>query len=279
VKSTQKLGNPVFIGSVLILVLNDWFLKQTFSNTLTGKLSDFAGLFALPFFLGALFPKNAVKMYIVTAMLFIAWKSAFIQPFIDFANGIGLPIHRTVDYTDLIALIILPFSFYLFNKSRSYFLKPVFLNIIMVFSALAFMATEMPPGAYRKFESIDKTYTFNFSKRELITRVNALQVEYVHDFDRYGNGKVDFDSKGQYFYYRNKKDTVAILLDYEKVNDTDTIKLTRYANVSISGNNESSALKLLSLYQFVPKSYKGDPKEKSIKFFDKYVIRRIKNYK
>lgn len=50
----KKLGNPVFLIALFILILNDWVLKHTFNNTLTGKLSDFAGLFAFAFFLGIL---------------------------------------------------------------------------------------------------------------------------------------------------------------------------------------------------------------------------------
>jgi hypothetical protein len=278
-KAKQKLGNPIFIFSVLLLVLNDWYLKQTFSNGLTGKLSDFAGLFAFPFFLSAIFPKKAVQLYVFTFLLFIVWKSAFIQPVIDFLNSLGIPFHRTIDYTDYLALIILPFSFYIFNKQATYSLKPIALNVMILVSLVAFTATEMPPGAYKNFSNIDKTYSFNFSKRELVARVNKLQVEFVHDFNNYGAEKVDFDSKRQVFYYREKKETVAVLLDYEKIKDTDTLQLTKYADISISGNDESSELKILRLAQFVPKTYKGDPKEKATRFFEKNIIRRIKNYK
>jgi len=62
-KTTQKLGNPGFIIAVLLLVLNDWYLKETCPNVLTGKLSDFAGLFAFPFLLSALFPRRTVTVY------------------------------------------------------------------------------------------------------------------------------------------------------------------------------------------------------------------------
>ncbi len=54
----RNLGHPVFLLSVLLLLLNDWLLKPLFHNDLTGKLSDLAGLFAFPFFLSAFFPAH-----------------------------------------------------------------------------------------------------------------------------------------------------------------------------------------------------------------------------
>ena len=107
-----------------------------------------------------------------------------------------------------------------------------------------------------------------------------LQLEYVRDVNKYGNGKADFDSQTNMFYYPEKKDTIALILDYEKVKDTDTIKLrTSFAEINISGSNASSELKLLSVSQFVPRSGAKDYKAKAVSFFEKYVIRRIKNYK
>ncbi len=170
----RKLGNPYFIISVLLLVLNDWYLKQTFSNAFTGKLSDFAGLFAFPFLLSALSPRRTVEMYIGTLLLFMVWKSPFVQPLIDAVNHIGLPVHRTVDYSDYMAMVILPFSYYVFRRPVTYVLKPILLNFIAIFSALAFMATAMPPGENVNFTDVNKTYTFNFSKRELVSRLNRL---------------------------------------------------------------------------------------------------------
>src|ERR1700743_827306 len=108
-KAIQKLGNPIFIISVITLALNDWCLKQAWPNELTGKLSDFAGLFAFPFFLSALFPRRTTGIYLFTLLLFVVWKLPLIEPFITGLNNLGLPVHRTIDYTDYVALVILPF--------------------------------------------------------------------------------------------------------------------------------------------------------------------------
>src|SRR5690242_9724683 len=114
-KTLSKLANPVFIIAVLLLVVNDWYLKTAYGNALTGKLSDFAGLFALPFFLSALSPSKAKWWYSLTLVLFVVWKSELVQPVINALNHIGIRVNRTVDYSDFIALLILPLSYYAFK--------------------------------------------------------------------------------------------------------------------------------------------------------------------
>jgi hypothetical protein len=276
-KPAQKLGNPFFIISVFLLVINDWYFKRAFGNGLTGKLSDFAGLFAFPYLLSVLFPRRVIGVYLFTLLAFIIWKSPTSQPVIDAFNHIGLPVDRTIDYSDYIALAVLPFSFLVFNRSLHYHLKPVLINTIIVFSSVAFMATAMPRGNYTWFAYADKTYDFNFSKRELVARVNKLQVEFVRDIDNYGNGVLDFDSQTNVFYGTDKKDTIAQLLDYEKVKDTDTIWLrTSYARIKISGNENSSALKLISLKGFIPQNGSADYKAKWLKAFERHVVKKLK---
>lgn len=291
----HKLGNPVFIAAVLLLIVNDWYLKQTFHNGLTGKLSDFAGLFAFPFLLSALFSRKIKLVYFFTLLFFIVWKSPLMQPVIDGLNGAGVPIQRTIDYTDYIALISLPLSFYQFNKPAVYRIRPAILNMLVVCSLISFIATTMPPGAYTRFNDINKVYTFDFSKRELVSRINALQLDYVQEFNKYvrdnnkhsygalykDTARVDFDRRSNIFYYsssliKNKRDTLAMLIDYERVKDADTIVLkTMYANLNISGNNSTSQLKLLSLSNYVRKSEKGDHKEIAVRIFEKFTLKTI----
>ncbi|MBD1366894.1 hypothetical protein IDJ77_23995 [Mucilaginibacter sp. ZT4R22] len=292
----QKLGNPYFIGAVATLLINDWYLKQAYHNQLTGKLSDFSGLFAFPFFLSALLPRRAVSIYLATLLLFIMWKSPLVQPFIDSITTLGIPLWRVVDYSDYLALLVMPLSFFVFKTSSAYHLKPVLLNFFMVVSALSFVATSMVRGKYTKITGINKTYTFNFSKRDLVSRINSLQLEYVRDFEnsvrsqnklsnktpRPDSAWIDFDSKANIFYYSStlsKKDTIARILDYERLKDADTIRLrTMYADINISGNSTRSELKLLGLVKFVAATAKTDDREIAIGFFEKGVIKKIKSY-
>lgn len=49
--SLRCLSHPITFLSICLLLLNDHVLKQIAPSHLTGKLSDFAGLFFFPFLL------------------------------------------------------------------------------------------------------------------------------------------------------------------------------------------------------------------------------------
>lgn len=103
------LLHPVFLGSLLILILNDVYWKYEYHNWLTGKLSDFAGMIVLPVFLFAFSPRHKKSILIFSALFFIWWKSPLSEPLILFLNHhFSLPVHRVVDYSDLITLSVLP---------------------------------------------------------------------------------------------------------------------------------------------------------------------------
>lgn len=291
----QKLGNPAFIIAVLLLVLNDWYLKQTYHNWFTGKISDFAGLFALPFLLSALFPRKTISIYIVMAVVFVIWKSPLAQPFIDALNSYGLPTQRTVDFSDYISLFILPVSYYSIKLSPVYNLRPAFLNVVVALSILSFIATTRPKGRDVRFYNINKTYVFNFSKRELVSRLNALQMEYVKDINKYlsgryylNNGKLNtqkvlFDEHSGFYFYKDdyvtgKIDTVAQIINIDKVKDTDTIFIkTELTRINISGTDNASKLKLIGLTYYVANSEKGDHQQKAVNSFERFIIKRIKS--
>jgi hypothetical protein len=102
---TDLFASPLFVASVVLLLVNDWILKLAFQNWLTGKLSDFSGLAAVTLFGCALAPRYRwlVAWFVSTAFLY--WKSPYSQSFIDLLNQASpVLIRRTVDYSDLIAL-------------------------------------------------------------------------------------------------------------------------------------------------------------------------------
>ena len=105
------LLSPAFIAALAVLVANDFVLKQAYPGLVTGKLSDFAGLFAVAIVAFALRP-NATRISCIAITAAFAWlKSPLSQPALDAWNG-AIPYHlgRVVDGTDLIALISLPFA-------------------------------------------------------------------------------------------------------------------------------------------------------------------------
>lgn len=136
----------LFLISVGLLLLNDFYLKYQFHNYLTGKLSDFVGLFAFPYFVSLLIKNKVKTIYILTGMSFVFWKSSSSQFAIDFINNIGIGINRVVDYSDLIALLILPLSYHYRTTNTSGIKKINFLpkGLIIGICSFAFIATTLP---------------------------------------------------------------------------------------------------------------------------------------
>lgn len=159
------LCNVIFILSLIILFLNDHFLKLHFHNWFTGKLSDVVGIFLLPFLLTFLFPKLRQNSVYFTALFFIFWKSPYSGKLIEMYNVISpISIHRVVDYTDLLALIYLAIPYY-FIKNQNRFksieinkLSPVF---VIVPSILVLMSTS--PPRYYEYVPYNGNLIFNNS--------------------------------------------------------------------------------------------------------------------
>jgi hypothetical protein len=100
----KSLVSLPFIVCLILLLVNDFFLKAAFHNVLTGKLSDCCGLFIFPIFWAALFPKRKLWIFILTGILFIYWKSEYAAAFIEFFSTYFFTINRVVDPSDLVAL-------------------------------------------------------------------------------------------------------------------------------------------------------------------------------
>ncbi|MBO9594801.1 MAG: hypothetical protein J7599_17995 [Niabella sp.] len=269
----QKLGHPAFLLSVLLLLLNDWLLKPVFHNDLTGKLSDFAGLFAFPFFLSAFFPAHKKTMHIATAVLFVWWKSEWSQPFIDGLNALQIPADRVVDTTDLVTLISVLFSYFVFTNQAIYRLKRLAFHLVLASTAFAFMATSMASRQY----TFNKTYMFDCSKQKLVAAFNTLQLQYLSNF----KSSLDFDRQTGVFHHKGHADTVAYLLDYKKLKDTDTIPYrTRYCRILITGDNRNSRLQLVSAVNYAPPPpvpWRPSP-QRTIRQFEKRVIKKLNQY-
>jgi len=102
VRNPNPLCSKLFLLGLVILILNDHYFKLAYPNWFTGKVSDFAGLFILPIFLSTVSEKSIRSNYLVTALIFLVWKSPIIEPLIAAGKATGISFHRTVDYTDVI---------------------------------------------------------------------------------------------------------------------------------------------------------------------------------
>lgn len=146
VTKEKHLFRILFLASIFLLLINDLYLKYEYHNYLTGKLSDFAGLFAFPYFFSCFFPKKAKQIYIISGILFVIWKSHFSQPIFDFAHSYGVGIDRIVDYSDLISLLIIPVSYIYSKTDFEQILRPnkILKPIIISICCFAFIATSLP---------------------------------------------------------------------------------------------------------------------------------------
>lgn len=126
-----KLGieyflHPIPAVAVFVLFINDHYLKQTFPGFITGKISDFAGVFFLPLYLCALVglivtygirscsqPFRLTKSRLLLAIAFtdFIFISVKIWPtansfYLTTMSHIGLPSRLVMDPWDLSALIM-----------------------------------------------------------------------------------------------------------------------------------------------------------------------------
>jgi len=83
------LATPGFAVAMAVMLLNDLVLKATFHNALTGKLSDFSGVFVFCLFLIGCCPRLAWCGCLLGAALFAWWKTPWSAPVISAWNQLG----------------------------------------------------------------------------------------------------------------------------------------------------------------------------------------------
>ncbi len=162
------ISNPFLLG-LTILLANDFYFKPYFHNWVTGKLSDFSGLFIFPLFLSSFFPKFKKTIFIMTGVGFVFWKSPASQPFIDLWNAWNLfPIQRVIDYTDLLALGVLPIALVFSNQrpalSLPFSFRPVLVSALCIFAFMATTRALTPEeAAFFKTLHANNPYSFHLS--------------------------------------------------------------------------------------------------------------------
>ncbi len=116
----SRLLHPAFLIALALLIANDWLLKPLFHNAITGKLSDFAGVFAFAYFWSVVAGRRHAAIHVLVGIVFAIWKSPLSQPAIDAWNALGIMnIARVVDAGDLLALAILPLSWWIVSMPRA----------------------------------------------------------------------------------------------------------------------------------------------------------------
>jgi hypothetical protein len=169
---TGVLLSPAFLLPLSLLLLNDLYLKAAFGNGLTGKLSDFCGLFVFALFWSAFRPNARLAIHIATAIGFVLWKTPLSQPFLDAWNAIvPFPLGRTVDLSDLVALGVLPLSFAASRPRPVPERSRLAAAAVSVLALFAFAAT-----SYRTEIPVDLRFAFEGSRPELLARLEKLGI-------------------------------------------------------------------------------------------------------
>jgi len=274
----SKLGNVYFLISLTLLIINDWYLKAQYSNFITGKLSDFAGLLAFPFFFSVMFPTFKKHIHISSALLFVFWNSHFSQPLIQFMNDFGVPLNRTIDFTDNFALLSILLSYKTLNNSPIITFRPIINFLVIAISCFAFMATSISPREERVYMDINNLYKFEISKSELLTRFNLIQIRTIDNLNK-SSGKVVFDSVKSIFHYKGSADTLAIIYDNSIFQNQDSLNIkTVFGSFTISGKKDNSVIRLNNVIRLVPKFSQKNYRSKAIKIFEKKIVKKLRNY-
>jgi hypothetical protein len=146
-KRNDSLLSPGFLAGLLVLITNDFWLKDHFHNAITGKLSDLTGLFIFPLFISAISRSTSKHLFFGVALFFVYWKSPFSDGLLNLLSFLsGLHFTRVVDYTDLLCLPVLIVS-YRYALKEHYKLH-ISRSIVIFLSAFAFMATSPRREAY-----------------------------------------------------------------------------------------------------------------------------------
>ena len=176
----QILTTWPFVASVAVLFINDFWLKHAMPGWLSGKLSDFAGIAIVTWLLLATAPRAKWQVYGVVTACFTFWKSPVSQSLIDGINAyLPFTIGRVVDYTDLIALSIMPVCARVIDQVRVYqipgnLLRRLLLPPVAALTSLALIAT--PAQLIHKsysLQPVSGTVLAASSVSELIAQVAA----------------------------------------------------------------------------------------------------------
>jgi hypothetical protein len=131
-----------FLIALFVLLLNDHVLKAAYGNTLTGKLSDFAGILLVSLWVFDWKPRHIHVTAWLIALAFTIWKSALVTPLIALFNQWSpYTIGRVIDVTDLWALSMIPVAIYLTRNASRALLPEMFKVPVIIMSMLAIMAT------------------------------------------------------------------------------------------------------------------------------------------
>jgi len=202
------------IVALLLLLTNDFYFKEMYSNWFTGKLSDFSGIFLISILLFSYFPKRIKLTLASITMLFIFWKSPYSQSIIEIFNVFDF-IHfaRVVDYSDVIAFSVMPLSLYISRHISEYQINssliPTFKIPIVILVVFAITATT----AYTPIEKYEIRKNSSDQKIDINKAIKAV-AEIAKSFQM---NCIKCQAKDENVIYENKKASLSYsFLPYQR---------------------------------------------------------------
>jgi len=215
-KNNRKILNSgPFLFTLFLLLVNDHLLKAVYPGWVTGKLSDFTGLFVLAVFIYAVAgkylqsSKRLLALHITIGLGFVIWKIAPLEIiFAEINKLVSIPLpSRVKDISDLIALSILPVSHLYIVRNRQLSYKPIFAarlnrafaSCILIMAGLAIVATA-PGRRYDLRPDVSTETGYQYSdilsmfEQTLIEKEIKILAKHVVDDTTY-RYKIDFKEK------------------------------------------------------------------------------------
>ena len=210
----ESLPSPAFIAALALLVVNDFALKPLFHNALTGKLSDFAGLFALTLFVATLWPRHRHLAACVIAVSFTFWKTSYAEPLIEAWNAVApFAFGRVVDLTDLVALPMIPLAVWAAPRAAPWPLPRALQVGLAVLAPLAFTATSSPQHLVRS--TLDVSSLANANESILQAFFDEVAEEHglrCSSCDPLGEGRVYYPDDS----HKKRPNALTVNLDAEQ---------------------------------------------------------------
>jgi hypothetical protein len=182
-KNNPIILHPLFIISLILLLINDLYFKAHFHNAITGKLSDITGLIVFSQFLISILGfKHQKYIYLSIALFFTFWKSSYSQGLIEIWSQTFYTIHRNIDPSDLLCLLVfvLLYKYPLINLSLKSDLQQ--LKIPLYFLALlAILATSRAKTLDTNRFYLYETFRVDSKIPEFINKLNEDNISYLMD--------------------------------------------------------------------------------------------------
>lgn len=189
-RNKNLILNYVFLSCLLVLFMNDHFFKFYYTSWFTGKLSDVVGIILLPMLITYIFPKLKENSVFASGLFFIFWKSPFSQSFINIYNTVSpIDIHRVIDYSDLMVLLLLPIPYFLIKNDHvfeNFVIRKIHAAVVLFPTVFVLMSTSQANGYTYSPESgklAFRHFSFDIKKTEgdLLKKLEEQNLTVVKD--------------------------------------------------------------------------------------------------